>query len=332
MPSGASRMTHHRAFCSSSRIDSLRARIGWAFSPSWRAAIPATAAMKTIWSTFSSVNGVMTSVGTMPVRKSSQEPVFSGSSPSFGVSPVPAPGLVTSPMARPMATAISDVIMNQRRVRLASRAALLTFRRLVIETRIAKKTSGATASFSSPTKTSPIFSRAVTSQDTSWLRAIQPSAAPRRRPMSIWAQKGALNDFVFADTDAPVGTRRDTWRDERRGGRRQRGQIPEAHRPRSTCRRATSTRLGAQGDAAAVFTPETLTPELWVAQSLSLIGRRRSAPPQCKKAPVSEGFGDRGVLCGVTRLTTSDPAPGPRRRHGPPGCGSPRSRPSSGRP
>ncbi|MGC0384312.1 hypothetical protein RKD33_004529 [Streptomyces sp. SAI-129] len=41
-----------------------------------------------------------------------------------------------------MATAISDVIMNQRRVRDARRAALLTFLRLVIETRIAKKTSG----------------------------------------------------------------------------------------------------------------------------------------------------------------------------------------------
>lgn len=58
-------------------------------------------------------------------------------------------------MARPMATAISEVIMNQSRVRVASRAALFTFRRLVIETRIAKNTSGATASFSSWTKMSP---------------------------------------------------------------------------------------------------------------------------------------------------------------------------------
>ena len=36
--------------------------------------MPATAAMKTICRTLSSVNGVMTSVGMMPVRKSSQEP------------------------------------------------------------------------------------------------------------------------------------------------------------------------------------------------------------------------------------------------------------------
>ncbi|CAM5703562.1 hypothetical protein SFUMM280S_00867 [Streptomyces fumanus] len=84
VPSGASRMTHHRAFWRSSRTDSLRVRIGLALSPSWRAAIPATAAMKTIWSTFSSVNGVITSVGTMPVRKSSQEPVWSGLAPSSG--------------------------------------------------------------------------------------------------------------------------------------------------------------------------------------------------------------------------------------------------------
>lgn len=166
--------------------------------------MPATAAMKTICSTFSSVNGVITSVGTMPVRKSIQEPVFSGRLPSAGLRPVPAPGLVIRPMARPIATAISEVIMNQRRVREASRAALLTFLRLVMETRIAKKTSGATASFSRPTKVPPTFSRVVTSQDTSWLRAIQPSRTPRARPMSIWAQKGTRTDrfnCVFEDTD-----------------------------------------------------------------------------------------------------------------------------------
>ncbi len=206
VPSGASRMTHHSAFWRSSRTDSLRVRIGWAFSPSWRAAIPATAAMKTICRTFSSVNGVMTSVGTMPVRKSIQEPDFSGAAPSAGVRPVPAPGLVTRPMTRPIATAISEVIMNQRRVREARRAALLTFRRLVMETRIAKKTSGATASFSRPMKVPPTFSRVVTSQETSWLRASQPSRTPRTRPASIWAQKGARRrrgslNCVFVDTD-----------------------------------------------------------------------------------------------------------------------------------
>ncbi len=162
--------------------------------------------MKTICRTFSSVNGVMTSVGTMPVRKSIQEPVCSGRAPSAGVRPVPEPGLVTRPMTRPMATAISDVIMNQRRVRVARRAALLTFRRLVIETRIAKKTSGATASFSRPMKVSPTFSRVVTSQDMSWLRASQPSRTPRTRPASIWAQKGTLRYFgSFGDLAGCVG-------------------------------------------------------------------------------------------------------------------------------
>ncbi len=190
VPIGARRMTHHRAFWSRLSTDSLRARIGCAFSPSWSAAIPATAAMKTIWSTFSSVNGVITSVGTIPVRKSIQEPVLSGLAPSFGVRPVPAPGLVTRPMTRPMATAISEVIMNQSSVREASRAALFTFRRLVMETRIAKKTSGATASFSRPMKTPPTCSSVVTSQSICWLRASQPRSTPRTRPPSIWAQKG----------------------------------------------------------------------------------------------------------------------------------------------
>ncbi|CAD5979443.1 protein of unknown function [Streptomyces sp. KY70] len=233
VPSGARRMTHHRAFCSSSRIDWLSVRIGWALSPSLRAAIPATAAMKTIWSTFSSVNGVITSVGMMPVRKSIQLPVRSGSSPSFGVRPVPEPGLVTRPMMRPMATAISDVIMNQSRVRVASRAALLTLRRLVIDTRIAKKTSGATASFNSWTKIEPTLSSVVTSQETSWLRASQPSRTPRTRPATIWAQKGTLGirapgpepvdgcsasgaaDAEFADTDTLQWGRIGTYEDRR---------------------------------------------------------------------------------------------------------------------
>ncbi len=196
VPIGARRMTHHRAFWSSSRTDSATFRSGWALSPSWRAAIPATAARKTIWSTFSSVNGVMTSVGTMPVRKSSQEPVRLGSLPSCGVRPVPAPGLVSRPIARPMPTAISEVIMNQSRVREARRAALFTFRRLVMDTRIAKKTRGATASFSSWTKMSPICSRVLASQLTSWLRASQPNRTPSTRPVTIWAQKGNLKEAL----------------------------------------------------------------------------------------------------------------------------------------
>lgn len=151
-------MTHHRAFWSSSSTASLRVRIGCAFSPRESAAIPATAAMKTICRTLSWVNGSITFSGMIPVRKSSQEPACSGSLPSFGVRPVPAPGLVIRPIARPMATAISDVIMNQSRVRVASLAALLTLRRLVMDTRIAKKTSGATASFSSWTKMWPTLS------------------------------------------------------------------------------------------------------------------------------------------------------------------------------
>ncbi|CAM5234414.1 hypothetical protein SVIOM342S_07233 [Streptomyces violaceorubidus] len=243
--------------------------------------MPATAAMKTICRTFSSVNGVMTSVGTMPVRKSIQEPVCSGLAPSAGVRPVPEPGLVTRPMTRPMATAISDVIMNQRRVRVARRAALFTFRRLVIETRIAKKTSGATASFSRPMKVSPTFSRVVTSHDMSWLRASQPSRTPRTRPPSIWAQKGTLRYFVKdgdevfvagdgeegEDTDMlRRGTGRGMGRAELTWGRLARGerqgrQFADAHRQRSTCRRARARGRGEVG-AAACFMHTTLTPML----------------------------------------------------------------------
>lgn len=110
----------------------------------------------------------------------------------MGVRPVPAPGLLSRPIARPIATAISEVTMNHSRVREASRAALLTCRRLVIDTRIAKKTSGATASFSSWTKRSPMCCSVVVSQPTSPLLAIQPSSTPRARPARICAQNGIL--------------------------------------------------------------------------------------------------------------------------------------------
>ncbi len=192
VPIGASRMIHHSAFWSSVSTDSPRPRIGSAFSPSLSAAIPTTTAMKTIWSTFSSVNGVITSVGMIPVRKSSQDPWVSGLAASAAERPVPEPGLVTRPMASPIATAISEVAMNQSRVRVASRAALCTLRRLVIEMVIAKNTSGATASFSSWTKISPILVRVVPSQATSQLRAAQPRTTPRTRPSRIWAQNGTL--------------------------------------------------------------------------------------------------------------------------------------------
>ncbi len=185
-------MTHHSTFCSSSSTDSLKVSSGRAFSPTWRTATPATAAMKTICRTFSWVNGVMTSVGMIPVRKSSHDPFFLGSPPSAAVRPVPAPGSVSRPMTRPMTTAISDVIMNQSRVRVASRAALETFRRLVIDTKMAKNTSGATTTISSWTKRSPVLASVVCSQPMSPLRAAQPSRAPSTRPSRIWAQKGTL--------------------------------------------------------------------------------------------------------------------------------------------
>ncbi|CAM2979694.1 hypothetical protein STAL104432_09965 [Streptomyces albus] len=95
-------------------------------------------------------------------------------------------------MTRPIATAISEVTMNHSRVRVASRAALWTLRRLVIEIVIAKKTSGATASFSSWTKISPILVRVVPSQATSQLRAAQPRTTPRTRPARICTQNGIL--------------------------------------------------------------------------------------------------------------------------------------------
>lgn len=158
--------------------------------------MPATTARKTIWRTLSSVNGVTMSVGTMPVRKSIQLPVRFGSLPSAAVRPVPEPGSVSRPIAMPMPTAISEVIMNQSSVREASRAALFTFRRLVIDTRMAKKTSGAMASLRSWMKMSPTFSRVVPSQLTSWLRAIHPKRTPRARPATIWAQKGNLKEAL----------------------------------------------------------------------------------------------------------------------------------------
>ena len=82
--------------------------------------------------------------------------------------------------------------MNHSSVLAARRAASWTLRRLVIEMVIAKKTNGATASFSSWTKISPTLVSVVPSQATSQLRATQPRSTPRTRPSRICAQKGIL--------------------------------------------------------------------------------------------------------------------------------------------
>ncbi len=164
-------MTHQRAVWISSSTDSLSLSTGSALAPSLMIAAPATIARKTIWRTSTSVKAVTMLVGKIPVRKSIQLPVDFGALRPSVLRLVPSPGLVSRPRPRPMATAISEVIANQSRVRTASRAALVTFRRLATLTRIAVKTSGGTASFSSWTKIRPMVSRVVASQEMSAARA-----------------------------------------------------------------------------------------------------------------------------------------------------------------
>ena len=80
--------------------------------------------------------------------------------------------------------------MNHSSVRPASRAALVTPRRLAMLATTAVKTSGGTASLSSWTKSSPTVVRVVASQATSPLRATRPRATPSTRPARIWTQNG----------------------------------------------------------------------------------------------------------------------------------------------
>ena len=78
MPIGARRMTHHRAFWSSSSTASARLRIGCGLLTELEGGDAGDGGHEDDLQDVSSVNGVMTSVGMMPVRKSSQDPASSG--------------------------------------------------------------------------------------------------------------------------------------------------------------------------------------------------------------------------------------------------------------
>ena len=80
--------------------------------------------------------------------------------------------------------------MNHIRVRPASRAALVTPRRLAMLATTAVKTSGGTASLSSWMNSSPTVVSVVDSHATSPLRATRPRATPSTRPARIWTQNG----------------------------------------------------------------------------------------------------------------------------------------------
>ncbi len=192
MPIGASLMTHHSAFWTSSSTDRASARAGSAFSPAARAAAPSTAPRKTICRTLTSVKAVTTLVGRMPVTKSSQVPACSGAlaAPVSRVTPRPGSMSRPSPMAR--ATDTAAVIRNHISVLAASLAAPLTLRRLATLTSTAVRTSGGTASLSSWTKIWPTLLRVSASQVTSQILAAKPSATPAARPVRSWSEKENL--------------------------------------------------------------------------------------------------------------------------------------------
>lgn len=89
----------------------------------------------------------------------------------------------------PTMTAIRAVAMNQSSVLPASRAALLTLRRLATLTTTAVNTSGATASLRSWTKMFPTSVRVSASQSRVQIRAAKPRAAPTTKPSSSCREK-----------------------------------------------------------------------------------------------------------------------------------------------
>lgn len=104
-----------------------------------------------------------------------------------------APGLVSNPMVMPMITAVSAVTAHHTRVCTASRAAFVTWRRLVTLTMIAVSTSGMTTTWSSDTKVLPTVFRVSLSQPKENVRARKPSSRPSARPSRTWAQNGVRN-------------------------------------------------------------------------------------------------------------------------------------------
>lgn len=128
--------------------------------------------------------------GTIEVRKSSHEPEREGASAPAVLIVALEPGLVTSPMTMPIVTAMRAVMANQTSVWTASRAALVTCRRLAMLTMIAVRTSGTTTTCSSCTKVLPIVLSVVASQPIWPSRATKPRTRPTARPSRTCAQKG----------------------------------------------------------------------------------------------------------------------------------------------
>ena len=109
--------------------------------------------------------------GTIDWRKSSHEPEWLGACAPAVPMVAWAPGLVISPITMPIVTAISEVMANQTRVCTASLAALVTWRRLAIDTITAVSTNGTTTTRSRSTKTEPTVVSVVVSQLSSKRRA-----------------------------------------------------------------------------------------------------------------------------------------------------------------
>ena len=229
MPSGASRMTHQRIFCTTASADRVKPRNGSAALPLRRAAMPTTIATTTICSTLNEIAVVSDPsvccvlaprprklLGIRPLRKSSQLPVVPTSEPASGLSVELLPGWKTSPSPMPIATETAAVIANQRSVCQASRAALVTCCRLAIDATIARNTSGGTIVLSSVTNEAPMVSSVVVSQFGSpaavgpICSATQPRRMPSPRPSRTWTEKDGRRSrrvrcVVVSDTELPGG-------------------------------------------------------------------------------------------------------------------------------
>ena len=153
VPIGAKRMIHHRTVWMTLRKDSVNRRNGSAARPALTAATPMAREMTKICRTLKVRPTVSSSgsnlpvrpmmlAGTMDCKKPIQEPVWVGAAAVEGSMLVPAPGRSTSAATMPASTEKNAVMANHTSVEIASRAALVTLRRLATEVTTAVKTSG----------------------------------------------------------------------------------------------------------------------------------------------------------------------------------------------
>ena len=218
----------------------------------------------------------------------------------------------------PTTTEAAAVTANQTSVSPASRAALVTCRRLAIETMIAVSTSGTTMTLSSWTKIPPTVLRVSASQAWSNWRATKPRTTPTARPMKTCAQKGRRGRRASAVRVGRGRDRRQGWwldmTDSWKGGGVGGGGGQRRQRSLASSLRSTCSRRHRAGVVVRVHTvaPTVPAPGLFPDASQPLLGTTQPRSP-ARAAPTARG------RCS-TPCSAAPPAT-PRRSRGPDGAG-----------